>query len=162
MRCATPTRRGPETRSSSPPGSSGGTGTTGSSGGAGTTGGTGTTGTPNSDRTAPVVQLRSTKSTQQVGRSSRVTVKLTASEAATVRISGVLRAPGKDPVLSGGPAQVAAGAQVSVRIKLSPPAMRALRKAWKARRTLKARLTITVTDAAGNVATTQRTITLKR
>lgn len=144
-------------------GGTGSTGGTGSSGAGGSTGtGSGGSGATTSDRTAPVVQLGATKTTQQVGSSSRLTVKLTASEAATVRISGVLLAPGKDPVLSGGPAQAGSGRSVTVKIKLSPAAMRALRKAWKSRRTLKAKLTITVTDAAGNVTTSQRTITLKR
>jgi hypothetical protein len=132
--------------------------TTGGSGG-GSAGGGG--GAP-SDTTAPSVQLRKTASTQRVGSSRRITLKVVPSEAATVRITGKIVAPGKDPVLTGGPVQAPAGATTTVKLKLGTSAMKALKRAWRAHRTLKAKLTITVTDAAGNATTAARTITLRR
>lgn len=136
-----------------------GGGGSGGSGGGGAGGGGGVT---PADTVAPTVQLSKTASSQRVGSSSRVAVKVVPSETSTVRVAGKIVAPGKDPVLSAGPTPAPAGSTTTIKIKLGKKAMAALRRAWKAHRTLKAKLTITLTDAAGNAASTPRTITLRR
>lgn len=135
--------------------------TGGGTSGGGTAGGGGGGGAP-ADTLAPTVQLGKTSATQRVGSSSRITVRLVPSEAATVRIAGKIVAPGKDPVLSAGPVAAPAGSSTTIKVKLGTSAMKALRRAWKAHRTLKAKLTITLTDAAGNATAVPRTITLRR
>lgn len=146
---------------SAPPGGGGST-----PGGSGSTTPGGSTpggaGAPQTDAVKPVVTFPKAKSTQQVGASQRVELPVVANEAATVSATARLLTGGKGLAVTVKPVQSAAGATTKLRIKLGPAAMRALRKAWKARRTVKLQVTVVVTDAAGNATTVLRTITLKR
>jgi uncharacterized protein YggU (UPF0235/DUF167 family) len=57
--------------------------------------------------------------------------------------------------------QIAQGGKAKLKLKLEPRALRALERALRAGKRTSAKVTVTVKDAAGNVATKRRTIRLK-
>ena len=57
---------------------------------------------------------------------------------------------------------IAHGLKTTLRLKISKKARRAILRALKAKKRVKATIRITARDASGNVATARRTVRLKR
>lgn len=138
--------------------SPGGGGAPGGGGGGGGGGGN----VPTADATGPVGSTQGTDKSQRVGRSKRLTLKITTSEPATASISGTISVPGRDPKLAPAPQSLAAGAKQVVKVKLGTKAVTALRKAWARRAAPKAKLAISLRDGAGNTTALAVRVTLRR
>lgn len=117
---------------------------------------------PTPDTTVPTLNAGKTPSTQRVGSKQHLTLTLTASEAATLTVTGTIKVAGKDPVLARTTAALAAGSRTTVRVKLGTKAMKALRREWAKRRTPVAKLQLALRDAAGNVSTVKRQVKLRK
>jgi streptogramin lyase len=114
------------------------------------------------DRTPPVVRL-SGKSKQKAG--GRVSVYVTCtSEACTTSASGTIRVPSASKVYRIGTPAVQANQGARVRLKLAVPrkAQKLIKKALRRHRTVRAKVTVTVKDAAGNAAIHRRVIKLEK
>ena len=85
------------------------------------------------------------------------------SEAGTITAAGTVSVPKLSKVykFKTASAPVAAGATVKLKLKLAKKALKAVRKALKKGKKLKAKLTITATDGAGNRKVEKRTVKLK-
>ena len=64
--------------------------------------------------------------------------------------------------IKSGARQIRRGGKVKLTLRVKPAARRAIRRALKERRRLRARVVVTATDASGNAAAKRRTITLTR
>ena len=116
------------------------------------------------DTRAPVLTLGGAK-TQHVLRQRSVNVTVTPDEASALTGTGSLALPKKTAkVLSLKPATKSAGAGVEtkLKLKLSKKKLKAVRRALTHKRRLKTKVKVSATDAAGNVATSERDIKLVR
>jgi plastocyanin len=115
------------------------------------------------DTLSPGVELGGAK-TQRVVRQGGVVVKVETTEAATVTAGGTVNVPP--------PARLyrfrrttrptAAAGEMTLRLRLSRKALRAVRKGLTYRRRLTALVRVTATDAAGNRTVRSRRIALRR
>jgi hypothetical protein len=94
----------------------------------------------------------------------RLVVRATLAASGTVTVGGALSVPNASKVYKLKPVSVpaTAGKAVTVVVKLPKKALKAARRALRARRKVKARLTITARDAAGATKTEKRSVTLRR
>jgi hypothetical protein len=102
----------------------------------------------------------SVKSSQKVGKLS---IQASMSEAGTITAGGTVSVPKLSKVykFKTVSATAVAGATVTLKLKLPAKALKAVKKALKKHKKLKAKITITATDSAGNKKTEVRTIKLK-
>ena len=120
-------------------------------------------GAPSSlDTTAPLARLSGSREQHPLrGGALRVAVTCPA-EACTAAATATLRLPGRAHALRlrAGPVVLGPGQTRTLRLALSSAARSAVRRALRARSALKAKLLVAVADAAGNTATTARTVRL--
>jgi hypothetical protein len=116
------------------------------------------------DTTGPVLVL-SGKKTQRLGKSVAVRVACP-DEPCTARAAGRANAAGRGPArrykLRAARAQVPRGGTATLKLRLPRSAIAAIKRALADGARVKAPLTITVVDAAGNRTTKRRTVALKR
>ncbi len=141
----------------------------GGSAGTGTGAGTGAGTTPGAtipgaaiDATPPALLLTATARQRILRQRKSILLKIRASEAATLTITGTIAVPGTDPKLKSVKRALPAGKTVTVRITVSAKALRAIRRAWARGRKAVAVLRITLRDAAGNTTKTTKRIALRR
>ena len=93
----------------------------------------------------------------------KLSITLNAGEAVKVKLSGSVNVPGASKVYRFKSVSKAIGAGVKTKLSLKLPAKgrKAVKKALK-RKKLKAKLTLVITDAAGNAQTKKYTVRLKR
>jgi uncharacterized delta-60 repeat protein len=117
------------------------------------------------DTTAPAAKL--TGAAQKLATSIAVTVSCT-NEACTATTSASIRVPlvgatlAKTYKLKTVTKQLAKGQKVTIKLKLSAAARKAIKRALSARKRVVAKIKLTVTDAAGNKRTLDRRIQLER
>ncbi len=111
------------------------------------------------DKTAPALKLGG-RGNQKVLRQRSVAVVVEADEASTVVARGTISVPGSSRTirLRKASRQVAAGAKVKLALRLSRTKLRSLRRAFKKRPRLTARVTVTGTDQAGNRRSAKRNV----
>ena len=111
------------------------------------------------DKTAPALKLGG-RGNQKVLRQRSVAVVVEADEASTVVARGTISVPGSSRTirLRKASRQVAAGAKVKLALRLSRPNLRSLRRAFRKRPRLTARVTVTGTDQAGNRRSAKRNV----
>jgi hypothetical protein len=114
------------------------------------------------DTTAPVARLGGTRNQHPLRRGAILVEVTCPGEACRAAATGTLRLPGRARVLHlrAQPAALAQGQTRALRLALSKVARSAVRRALRTHRALQARLLVTVTDTAGNAATTTRTVRL--
>lgn len=110
------------------------------------------------DTTRPVLTLSGRKR-QRLGRSVSVTVRC--NERCTATATGTLTAS-KRYTLKRARRTIAAGRRVQMKLALSAKAVKAARRSLGRRKKVRARLTVTVVDTAGNRTTKKMTVTLQR
>lgn len=117
------------------------------------------------DKTPPAATL-SAKAAQKLG--STVTLKVgCVSEACTARTTGTIRLPkpgrskAKTLKLKALSTGIKKGATATVKLKLSATARSAIKRALRAGKTISAKVTVTVTDAAGNKRLLTRRVRLR-
>jgi hypothetical protein len=117
---------------------------------------------PPSDSTAPAAVL-SGKTIQKAGSSIVVEVSCP-TEACTATASGTVNVPGASKVykLKGASANVPKGGKARLKLKVPSKARKAIKRALRRKKKIKAKVTVTARDAAGNKTTRKRTIRLKR
>jgi DNA-binding beta-propeller fold protein YncE len=117
------------------------------------------------DKTAPKLKLSASR-TQRVLKQKGIRIKLSANEDATFTASATVALPkgaAKTVRFKRSKASLKAGVRKTVKLGLSKRALGQLRNALRPRGgTLRAKLTISVKDAAGNSSTKRLTIQLKR
>jgi hypothetical protein len=103
------------------------------------------------DRTAPTTSLGGAPK-QNIVRQKAVIVTAQASEAATLDATGTIRVRGRRGLLELTPASAsaAAGAEVSLELKLPETTLRLVRRALRKGRRVEATVSVSVRDAAGN------------
>jgi hypothetical protein len=100
---------------------------------------------------------------QRVLRSKTVTLAATSVADGTLSAAGTISLPRRATVrLKPATATVSAGQRAVLKLRLSPRAQRAVRRAFKTRRLLTARIIVTATDLAGGRATRSVKVTLTR
>jgi virginiamycin B lyase len=101
------------------------------------------------------------RSSQRVGR---LTIQAAMSEAGTITAGGTVSVPRLSKVyrFKTATANAVPGISVTLRLKLPAKKLKAVKRALKARKKLKAKITITATDHAGNKKVERRTIRLLR
>jgi hypothetical protein len=94
----------------------------------------------------------------------KLQVQASMGEAGTISVAGTVSVPKLSKVykFKTVTATAVAGATVTLKLKLPAKAAKAVKKALKKHKKLKAKITITATDAAGNKKTELRTIKLQR
>jgi hypothetical protein len=97
-------------------------------------------------------------------RAGNLMVEVAMPEAGTITVGGTVSVSNASRVFKIKPvsASAVAGKAVKIRVKLSRQALTAARRALKRRRKVRANLTITVRDKAGNSKTGKRAVRLKR
>jgi plastocyanin len=119
--------------------------------------------TPAQDLTAPQLGLGGAK-VQRVLRQRAVVVRVQADEAATLTATGTVSVPAAARAVrlrtAGAPAT--AGQSVTLRLRLSRKALRAVRRGLALRQRLRAAVRVTAIDAAGNRTSALRRIALRR
>jgi hypothetical protein len=115
------------------------------------------------DRRAPAVRLAGALR-QRVLRQRSVRVRAEVDEASRVVAQGTIAVPGTSRVirLRRASRQLAAGARKRLRLGLTRPALKTLRRAFAKRSRLTARVTVTATDTAGNRRSSNRRVRLTR
>lgn len=116
------------------------------------------------DMTAPRMTVAA-KSAQRAGGGGRIAVRVGCpDEACRATAQGTLSVPGAAATFRLGPvsAAIARGARATLALKLSKRARAAVRRALASGRRVRATLTLTVTDAAGNRAQAKRAIRQRR
>ena len=99
------------------------------------------------------------KSTQDV---DKLSITLNAGEAVKVKLSGSVNVPGASKVYRFKPVNKSVGAgKTKLSLKLAGKAKKAVKGALKRRKRLKAKLTLVVTDNAGNAQTKKYSVRLK-
>ncbi len=95
-------------------------------------------------------------------RAAKLRIKATMGESGTITAAGKLSVRGPSGAYRLGPvsAKAAAGKVVTLRLKLSKKALAAVKKALARHRKVRAKLTITARDVAGNTKTEKRIIRL--
>jgi hypothetical protein len=113
-----------------------------------------------SDKTAPVVEL----SFPRIQRIAKLYVKVHTSENATIKATGTLSARTASRVYRFKPKRVTLSGNSSTKVplRLSKKNLRAVKRALRGKRRLKAKVTVTATDAAGNRRTKKVTLKVKR
>jgi hypothetical protein len=111
--------------------------------------------------TAPAVTLKGTKSTQHVIRQRGVSISVKSDQAGSLVATGTVRVGHKSYHFKRAKATLAANTKTTIKLGLSSKTFTALRAALVRGKHLKARITLTVTTAAGKT-TRHKTITLKR
>jgi hypothetical protein len=118
---------------------------------------------PPGDTTPPGCALGgSTK--QTLGKSLSISVRAT-TEDVWATATGTVSVPGAARSYKLGPVKnrfVARGKKVTLKLKLSSRARKAIKRALRTHSTLKAKLTVRLRDGAGNVTTRKRTVKLTR
>lgn len=101
---------------------------------------------------------------QRVLRQRGVELTLSADEASTVTLTGSVGVPGasKTVKFTKTTVKLAAGAQRVVKLKLSKKAVTLVRHALRSHHSLKARITVTATDASGKSVSSHRSVKLTR
>ena len=114
------------------------------------------------DKTAPALKLGG-RSNQKVLRQRSVAVVVEADEASTVVARGTISVPGSSRIirLKKASRRLAPGARARLELRLSRAKLRTLRRAFKKRPLLTARVTVTGSDQAGNRRSAKRAIKLK-
>ena len=114
------------------------------------------------DRVAPVLKLGG-KGRQKVLRKRAVLVTVEVDEASTLLARGTVAVPGASKVVRTKEVsrQLGAGAKKTFKLHFSKRALRALRHAFEKRRRLIAQVTVIARDAAGNVRSAKRRISLR-
>jgi hypothetical protein len=94
----------------------------------------------------------------------KLLIEAVMAEAGTIAAAGTVNVPNLSKVykFKTASATAAPGVKVPLRPKLPAKAVKAVKKALKKRKKLKAKITITATDNAGNKKVERRTIKLKR
>ena len=114
---------------------------------------------PGPDQIPPVVVL-SGKTTQKTGAAVSVTVSCI-NEACRTTATGAVSVPGSGRyTLTSAVARIGKGARAQLELKLPVEARRAIKKAQRKRKAIKASITVTARDAAGNETVKTRTIRL--
>jgi len=117
---------------------------------------------PPPDTTAPAAKL-SGKKTQKAGRSVRVRVSCP-NEACTAKATGSIDVPGARGArrlkLGAATVQIARGGKATLKLKVSRKALGTIKRALRRRAKVRAKLKVTVRDAAGNRTVKPRTIKL--
>jgi hypothetical protein len=93
----------------------------------------------------------------------KLTVAASMGEAGTLTATGTVSVPGASKVykFKTATANAAAGVKVKLKLKLPKKALKAVKKALKRHKKVKAKLTITAKDTAGNTKVEKRTVALK-
>ena len=92
----------------------------------------------------------------------KLSITLNAGEAVKVKLSGSVNVPGASKVFRFKTVNKSVGAgKTKVSLKLAGKAKKAVKKALKRKKRLKAKLTLVVTDAAGNAQTKKYSVRLK-
>ena len=114
------------------------------------------------DRVAPKLALTSRRS-QRVVKQRGLTFTAESDEPATLRVRGSVNVPGASKTLRfrSVRAQLAAGVERRVKLRLSRKALRSVRGALRRGSRLFARVTLSVEDKNGNVDTAKRRIRLR-
>jgi hypothetical protein len=112
-----------------------------------------------SDKVAPTQKL----TYAPVQDIDKLSVKVRTSETATVRVTATVNISGASKLYRFKPVSRSLAAQASTRIQLSlaKKVLRRAKRALKKHKRLKAKLSVTATDAAGNRALSKATIRLK-
>lgn len=116
------------------------------------------------DKTAPITAL-SGASKQNFLKQKAVIVTALPNEAGTVNATGTISVPGasKTLKLKAASAAAAANAKVTLKLKLSKKVLKAVRKALRSGRKVKATVTVVERDAAGNLSKpVKKTVRAKR
>jgi hypothetical protein len=123
-------------------------------GGGGGGGGGGVT-----DKVAPITSLRFPR-VQDV---DKLYVKVHTSETATIKATGTVRVGNASKVyrFKTSTLTLPGNASTKVRLKLAKKKLKAVKRALRGKRRLKAKITITATDAAGNRRTKKATLRIK-
>jgi hypothetical protein len=97
-------------------------------------------------------------------KAAHLSVQVAMPENGTITVGGTLNVPNAAKVykLKAVAVKALAGKVVTVRVKLPKKTLKAVKKALKRRKQVKANLTITARDAAGNTKTQKRSVKLKR
>jgi hypothetical protein len=116
------------------------------------------------DKTAPAVGLRARSSQRAIKQKGIVIEVSCPTEACTATARGTVAVPGaaRTYKLKSATKQIPRGGKAKLKLKFSKKALKAVKRALKRRKKIKARITVTVKDAAGNGATKKRSIRLKR
>jgi peptidoglycan/xylan/chitin deacetylase (PgdA/CDA1 family) len=120
-------------------------------------GGAGSRGLAARDTATAFASLRVSKR-QRVGR---LRVSAAMAEPGTLSAAGTVK-PGKRYRVKRASARATPGKLVTLRLKLSKKGLRAVKRALGRHRRVRAAITITATDTAGNATTAKRTIRLRR
>jgi hypothetical protein len=115
--------------------------------------------------TPPLLSLAFvTAASQRVLKQHGVLVTVSADVASTLTVSGSVSVPGASRTVKFTQTRVklGAGAQRTLKLKLSRKALKLVSKALHKHRSLKARVTVTAKDATGKVVTSKRTVKLTR
>ncbi len=115
------------------------------------------------DKRAPSLVL-SSSSSQDVLAKRAVFVTVTSDENGTANGKGNLSIPGASRTfkLRSASKTVTAGGEVKLKLRVTRKALRAAKRSLRRGRRVRARVTITVRDGAGNVATGKKTVRVKR
>jgi hypothetical protein len=111
------------------------------------------------DKVAPVTSLRFPR----VQDIDKLYVKVHTSETATIRATGTIRVRNASKVyrFKTSTLSLAGNASTKVRLKLAKKKLKAVKRALRKKRRLKAKITVTATDAAGNRRAKKATLRIK-
>jgi hypothetical protein len=116
------------------------------------------------DTTAPALRLRA-RSSQRAVRQKGIVVEVRCpTEACTATAQGTVSVPGAARTyrLKSATKQIRRGGKAKLKLKFSKKTLKVVKRALSKRKKIKARVTVTVKDAAGNRTTKKRSIRLKR
>ena len=118
---------------------------------------------PRVDKSGAKLSIRG-NTTQRIARQRAVFVRVTSDEGARLSATGTLSVPGASKVfrLRRARATVLAGQTRKLRLGISKTAARAVRRALRHKRKVRARVTVSARDAAGNRSSARRTIRARR
>jgi hypothetical protein len=116
---------------------------------------------PGNDTSPPTAKLNARRDSIRDGR---VAVWVTATEAATVTAKGTLSIASQASThrLRTATARVVATKRERMLLRLSTKTRRAARRALRRGKRLRVRVSVTLRDAAGNIGTAKRSVSLKR
>jgi hypothetical protein len=119
---------------------------------------------PRRDITAPLLKIRHS-GRQRILRQHGIFVTLSGNEDSTARLTGTVSVPGgaaKVLRFKSAKRSLKAGKSAKVKLALGKGALKKVAKALKRGKKLKAKVTVVVTDAAGNRSVKKLTVALKR
>jgi hypothetical protein len=119
---------------------------------------------PPADTMAPTLRLSGSSSQRILRQGGVVVVVACPAEACTAAAHGTVTVPGSAKVFKLKPItkQIPAGGKVTLELRISKRALRAIGRALRHHKNVNAQVTVSAKDAARNVTTKQRTIRLKR